>query len=47
MIAACVPAVLLGDRLQSTIPVRGIRWAVAGVMLITGFIVAMKALQLA
>jgi putative Ca2+/H+ antiporter (TMEM165/GDT1 family) len=47
MIAACVPAIMLGDRLQSTIPVRGIRWAVAGVMLITGFIVAVKALQLA
>jgi putative Ca2+/H+ antiporter (TMEM165/GDT1 family) len=47
MIAACVPAVMLGDRLQSTIPVRGIRWSVAGVMLITGFIVAVKALQLA
>lgn len=47
MIAACVPAVMLGDRLQSTIPVRGIRWAVAGVLLIVGFIVAVKALQLA
>jgi putative Ca2+/H+ antiporter (TMEM165/GDT1 family) len=47
MIAACVPAVMLGDQLQSTIPVRGIRWAVAGVMLIVGFVVAMKALQLA
>jgi putative Ca2+/H+ antiporter (TMEM165/GDT1 family) len=47
MIAACVPAVILGDRLQSTVPVRGLRWAVAGVLLITGFIVAMKALQLA
>ena len=46
MVAACLPAVMLGDRLQSTIPVRGIRWAVAGVLLITGFIVAMQALQL-
>ena len=47
LIAACVPAVMLGDRLQSTVPVRPIRWAVAGLLLVTGFIVAMKALQLA
>jgi putative Ca2+/H+ antiporter (TMEM165/GDT1 family) len=47
MIAACVPAVMLGDRLQSTVPVRGIRWAVAGLLLVVGFIIAMKALQLA
>lgn len=47
MIAACVPAVLLGERLQSTIPVRGIRWAVAALLLVVGFIVAVKALQLA
>ena len=47
MVAACVPAVMLGERLQSTVPVRGIRWAVAGVMLVAGFIVAVKALQLA
>ena len=46
MIAACVPAVMLGERLQSTVPVRGIRWAVAGLMLVVGFIVAMQALQL-
>jgi putative Ca2+/H+ antiporter (TMEM165/GDT1 family) len=47
LVAACVPAIALGERLQSTVPVRGIRWAVAGVMLVAGFIVAMKALQLA
>jgi hypothetical protein len=29
------------------VPVRGIRWAVAGLLLVVGFIVAMKALQLA
>jgi putative Ca2+/H+ antiporter (TMEM165/GDT1 family) len=46
LVAACVPAVMLGERLQSTVPVRGIRWAVAGVMLVAGFIVAMKALRL-
>jgi putative Ca2+/H+ antiporter (TMEM165/GDT1 family) len=47
LVAACIPAVMLGDELQSTVPVRGIRWAVAGVMLVVGFIVAVKALQLA
>ena len=47
MIAACLPAALLGDRLGEVVPVRAIRYAAAGVFLITGFIVAMKALQLA
>jgi len=46
LVAACIPAVALGDTLQTIVPVRGIRWAVAAIMLITGFIVAMKALQL-
>ena len=47
MVAACVPAVMLGERLQATVPVRGIRWAVAGMMLVAGFIVGVQALQLA
>ncbi len=46
LVAACVPAVMLGEDLRSAVPVRGIRWATAGVMLVAGFIVAMKALQL-
>jgi putative Ca2+/H+ antiporter (TMEM165/GDT1 family) len=47
MVAACVPAAMLGDRLQAIVPVRGIRWAAAGLMLVVGFVVAMRALQLA
>ena len=47
LVAGCAPAALLGDRLQKTAPVRGLRWAVAGLMLVAGFIVGVKALQLA
>jgi len=47
LIAGCVPAVLLGERLGAIVPVRAIRWSVAGLMLVVGFIVAVKALQLA
>jgi putative Ca2+/H+ antiporter (TMEM165/GDT1 family) len=46
LVAACVPALMLGERLQATVPMRAIRWSVAGLMLVVGFIVAMKALQL-
>ena len=46
LVAACLPAVLLGDQLQATVPVHGIRWATAAAMLIAGFIVAVNALQL-
>ena len=47
LVAACIPAVMLGERLRSTIPVRGISWAVAGVMVVAGFITGVNALQLA
>ncbi len=47
ILAACLPAALLGDRFAATVPVRAIRYLGAGVFLITGFIVAVKALQLA
>jgi putative Ca2+/H+ antiporter (TMEM165/GDT1 family) len=47
LVAACAPAALLGERFTATVPVRGIRWAVAAIMLIAGFVTAMKALQLA
>lgn len=47
IIAACLPAAVLGDRLEKTLPLRAIRYGVAALFLITGFIVAMKALQLA
>jgi putative Ca2+/H+ antiporter (TMEM165/GDT1 family) len=46
MVAACVPAALLGDRLTKTVPVRGIRYGVAALFLIAGFITAVNALQL-
>lgn len=46
MLAACLPAALLGSRLQSVVPVRAIRFAGAAAFLITGFIVAVGALQL-
>lgn len=47
MIAACLPAILLGDRLTKALPVRAIRYAGAALFLVTGFIVAMQALRLA
>ncbi|HEV2815654.1 MAG TPA: TMEM165/GDT1 family protein [Allosphingosinicella sp.] len=47
IVAACLPAAILGDRLQEVIPIRAIRYAVAALFLVAGFIVAMKALQLA
>ena len=46
LVAACVPAVVLGDELQAKVPLRGLRWAVAGVMLVAGFIIGVNALQL-
>jgi Ca2+/H+ antiporter, TMEM165/GDT1 family len=47
LVAACIPAAMLGERFQTAIPVRAIRYGVAALFLIAGFIVAMKALQLA
>ena len=47
LIAGCLPALILGDELRAKIPVRGIRWAVAGLMLVAGFVVGVNALQLA
>jgi Ca2+/H+ antiporter, TMEM165/GDT1 family len=46
LIAGCLPAVILGERLQANVPVRGIRWAVAGLMLVIGFVTGVNALQL-
>lgn len=46
ILAACLPALALGDRFDAAVPVRGIRWAVAALFLIAGFIVAVNALQL-
>jgi putative Ca2+/H+ antiporter (TMEM165/GDT1 family) len=46
IMAACVPAALLGGRLSSVVPVSAIRYSVAGLFLISGFIVAVNALRL-
>ena len=47
MVVACLPAALLGARLESATPARGLRLAIAGFFLVAGFVVAVKALQLA
>jgi putative Ca2+/H+ antiporter (TMEM165/GDT1 family) len=47
IMAACLPAAMLGDKLRETIPLRPIRYTVAILFLIVGFIAAVKALQLA
>jgi putative Ca2+/H+ antiporter (TMEM165/GDT1 family) len=46
-LAACLPAALLGDQFDRLVPIRVIRYVVAGLFLIAGFIVAVQALQLA
>jgi Ca2+/H+ antiporter, TMEM165/GDT1 family len=47
ILAACIPAAILGQQLRATIPLRPIRYTVAGLFLVAGFIAAVKALQLA
>jgi len=46
ILAACVPAAMLGERLQTVVPVRAIRWGVAALFLVAGFYAAVSALQL-
>jgi len=46
MVAGCLPAVLLGDKFFKAVPVRAIRYGVAALFLIAGFITAVNALQL-
>jgi putative Ca2+/H+ antiporter (TMEM165/GDT1 family) len=46
ILASCVPAILLGDRLSAVVPVSAIRYAVAGLFLLAGFIVGVSALRL-
>jgi putative Ca2+/H+ antiporter (TMEM165/GDT1 family) len=46
ILAATIPAVLLGDRLPSAVPVSAIRYVGAGLFLLAGFIVAVNALRL-
>jgi putative Ca2+/H+ antiporter (TMEM165/GDT1 family) len=47
VVAANVPAVLLGERLKATIPLQPVRYAIAAGFLVVGFIVAVNALDLA
>jgi putative Ca2+/H+ antiporter (TMEM165/GDT1 family) len=46
MVAGCLPAVLLGDKFATAVPVRGIRYGVAALFLVAGFVTAVNALQL-
>lgn len=47
ILAACVPALMLGDKLTTTVPVRGIRWTTAGAFLVAAFVTGVIALRLA
>jgi putative Ca2+/H+ antiporter (TMEM165/GDT1 family) len=47
LVAACLPAALLGDSFERAAPVRAIRYGAAALFLIAGFIVAVRALGLA
>lgn len=47
ILVAAAPAAVLGSAFPSTVPVRPIRWAVAAVLIVTGFVVAVRALELA
>ena len=46
IVAACVPAALLGAKLQTVLPVRAVRIGGAVLFLIAGFFVAVSALRL-
>jgi putative Ca2+/H+ antiporter (TMEM165/GDT1 family) len=46
ILAANVPAALLGNRLGAVVPVQPLRYAVAGLFLVTGFVIAVGALEL-
>jgi putative Ca2+/H+ antiporter (TMEM165/GDT1 family) len=44
--AACLPALILGEKLRTATPFRALRYIGAALFLITGFIVAVQALRL-
>ena len=46
IVAANIPAALLGCRLGAVAPLQPLRYAIAGLFLVTGFIVAVNALEL-
>lgn len=45
-LAACLPALVMGEQLEKAAPMRAIRYAGAALFLITGFVAAVNALQL-
>ena len=47
MVTAALPALVLGERLQSVVPIRAIRLGGAALFLLVGFLVAITALQIA
>lgn len=47
LLAACLPAFALGERFREAAPLRTIRYGSAVLFLVTGFVVAVKTLQLA
>lgn len=47
ILIANAPAAVLGNALVGAVPMKAIRYAIAGVLLVTGFIVAVQALELA
>lgn len=47
ILAACLPALMLGDKLATTVPLRAIRWGSVLIFLVAGFIVGVMALRLA
>ena len=47
ILVANAPAAVLGSAFSEAVPVKPIRWAIAALLLITGFVVAVQALELA
>jgi len=45
-LAACLPALILGEKLEKAAPMRALRYSGAALFLIAGFIAAVNALQL-
>jgi Ca2+/H+ antiporter, TMEM165/GDT1 family len=47
ILAANAPAALLGKAFGDTVPIKPLRWAIAALLILTGLVVAVKALELA
>jgi len=46
ILIANAPAAVLGEALGKTVPVQPIRWAIAALLIVTGFVVGVQALEL-